>query len=214
MNRNILGLLRVALLGVALSAASAAQAQIPPPPLIKTYNVNTTADLIDDNVNDDVCHTSTSTCSLRAAIMQANHVSASGAIFNIVVPGGIYRLTRLPSVDDGEDSGDLNLTEPLAANQLVKIVSAGAARTIIDGNHSDRVLDIDRGCTVTIDGVAIRNGYVSTSAGAGIHLYVGTLSITDSVIEGNYSGLGAGGISNVVGVLNVTRSTIRSNVWA
>ena len=51
------------------------------------FTVNTVADRVDDNVNDGLCHTSVNTCSLRAAIMQANHLNTNGRV-SIEVPRG------------------------------------------------------------------------------------------------------------------------------
>jgi CSLREA domain-containing protein len=47
-------------------------------PASVTFTVDTIADQLDDDTSDGVCHTSVNTCSLRAAIMQANHLSAPG----------------------------------------------------------------------------------------------------------------------------------------
>ena len=59
-----------AVLGLVVLAATAARADT-------EFVVNTSADLIDDNTDDGVCHTSANTCSLRAAVMQANHLLVS-----------------------------------------------------------------------------------------------------------------------------------------
>ena len=120
-----------------LIATPAANAQ--QPPALVVYNVNTVADLVDDNVADGICHTSANTCSLRAAVMQANHLGTPG-IVRIQVPAGTYVLSRLPNASNGEDSGDLNLTAPLSAAQSIAIIGAGATSTFIDGNLSDGVI--------------------------------------------------------------------------
>ena len=43
------------------------------------------------------------------------------------------------------DNGDLNLTPPLSAGQVIDIIGAGAASTIINANQTDRVITIDQG---------------------------------------------------------------------
>ncbi|MBL0162057.1 MAG: CSLREA domain-containing protein, partial [Xanthomonadales bacterium] len=78
-----------------------------------TFNVNTTADLLDQDTGDGVCLTASGQCSLRAAIMQANHLIGPIAT-HIRLPAGNYMLTRLASGSNGEDSGDLNFTAPLS----------------------------------------------------------------------------------------------------
>ncbi|MEO8672377.1 MAG: hypothetical protein ABI411_13760, partial [Tahibacter sp.] len=93
-----------------------------------SYNVNTTDDLVDDNTDDGVCHAGNGSCSLRAAIMQANHLVGAG-ITTITVPAGVFQLTRPISGPDGEDNGDLNLTVPNSASQYIAIVGAGVQKT-------------------------------------------------------------------------------------
>ena len=210
---NAVRFLHVALLGVAISAASAAQAQTPPP--TKIYNVNTTADLIDDNVADGDCHTSANNCSLRAAVMQANHLTTADVVAEIHVPAGIFVLTRT-TPGSAEENYDLDLTYPLSTNQQTSILGAGAGRTIIDGNHASHVVYIETGRRVVLRNVTIRNGYANRAGG----IYSdGSLTIADCVIEGNQASIGGGiygseggGIYNdTSGVLLLINSTIRSN---
>ena len=80
--------------------------------LAVTFIVNdSTVDLPDTNPASGTCHTTANTCTLRAAVMQANRASAPSA--TIMVPAGIYNLT-IPAITgaDGDDNGDLNLTAP------------------------------------------------------------------------------------------------------
>jgi CSLREA domain-containing protein len=171
------------------------------------FTVNTLADQVDDNVNDGACHTSSNTCSLRAAIMQANHLKESGMTL-ITVPAGTYQLT-LACPLDGEECGDLNLTAPLVADQSIFINGAGAHTTIIDAKHSDRAMWVAQGREATVVGVTIRNGYRYDNGG-GI-LNDGTLAVIDLVIENNVAEYNGGGIFST-GVLNIRGSTFRSNV--
>lgn len=190
--------LRVALLGLALLAAPAAHADV-------IFNVNTVDDLIDDDTSDGVCHTSANTCSLRAAIMQANHLSVA-AVTRIDVPAGTYVLSipRGGTPFDGEDTGDLNVATPLDANQSIVISGAGASDTIIDGNQIERVIAIDEDATVAIADLTIRNGV------NGISSVNATLTIADCIVEGNGAIQGGGLFGS--GNLSVVRSTFRSNV--
>jgi len=98
--------------------------------------VTTTADLLDNDLSDGLCSTSANTCSLRAAIMQANHLTVS--LTRIELPAGTYVLVRSPIGANGEESGDLNQPAPLASGQSIFIGGAGAATTIIDGSQSAR----------------------------------------------------------------------------
>jgi CSLREA domain-containing protein len=92
-----------------------------------SFSVNTVADLVDDNTDDGICHTSLDTCSLRAAIMQANH-SITAAPTSILLPAGTYSLTRPINGVNGEDNGDLNLTLPNTGNQFIALLGAGTQR--------------------------------------------------------------------------------------
>lgn len=172
-----------------------------------TFLVNSVVDLVDDNTADGICHTSANTCSLRAAIMQANHMDVPA--IHIEVPAGIFMITipRGGMNFDAEDTGDLNIA-PLNGNQNVFLSGAGSANTIIDANHTERVVNVAQGARATIAGVTIRNG--ATLSGAGIESFNASLTVTDSVIEGNEA-LNGGGIYSG-GTLNVVRSTIRSNI--
>ena len=197
----------LALLAIAISATGSVHADV-------SFNVNTTLDLIDDNTNDGVCHTTGNTCSLRAAIMQANHWS--NPEFTIInLPAGIYLLTiPIPSSGfDNEASGNLNLTAPLTVDQRIVIVGAAAATTIIDGNRAGGtqltgVFDIAAGRFATITRVTIRNGNHLFSGGAIANH--GTLALANSVLEANHARTSGGGIYND-GILRIVASTLRGN---
>lgn len=176
-----------------------------------TFNVNTVADLADDNTNDGACHTSAGSCSLRAAIMQANHWgNPEFAIIN--VPAGIYVLSipvPFGGVDD-ESVGDLNLTTALIAVQRIVINGQSAASTIIDGNQAGGVIAVAPGRSATIARVTIRHGN-SLFDGGGISNQ-GNLTLFSSVVEQNTARTFGGGIYNDQGTLLVKASTIRLNV--
>ena len=81
---------------------------------------------------------------------------------------------------------------------------------MISGNDAVRVFDIAAGGSLSITGLTIRDGFLSSADdGAGFR-NLGTLDIVDSVITENVSGFSGGGIENR-GVLTVTGSTITAN---
>ncbi len=90
----------------------------------RVFDVNTTADLIDDGFGATTCHTSAGTCSLRAAIMKANSLDD---LVIINLPAGQYNLSIPPSGSNGDDNGDLNVTPP-SPGQQISILGAGAKR--------------------------------------------------------------------------------------
>src|SRR5688500_893012 len=92
----------------------------------QTYMVDSTADLPDGHLGDEVCDTGTEAeptgvCTLRAAIMEANaNVDSDPTAFpdQIRLPPGTYRLTiDSPATSDDDDtaeSGDLDITDKVA----------------------------------------------------------------------------------------------------
>ena len=171
-----------------------------------TISVTTTADELDTN----------SACSLREAIRAANTNAKVGACVagsstgtdTIMVPAGTYVLTRLGADEEVGLTGDLDITSP------IKIVGAGVSATVIDGNRTDRVLNVKSGATLTLTKVTVRNGHVNPDLtvavnGGGIYNN-GTLTLTNVTVMGNYADAHGAGIYNN-GKLTVTGSTIGEN---
>ena len=204
MNTN--SYLRVSSIVAVLAAAMLVTPRALAAPSAVTFTVDTTLDLIDPDTSDGVCPVGS--CSLRAAIMQANVITGPGVTINL--PSGTYTLTRPPAGANGDNNGDLNLMAPPSGNPVISIVGAGAASTIIDANKIDRVFNVVSGRTATLSGVTIRNGFRLGASGGGV-FNSGNLTISDSVIEGNQTDAAGGGI-RTEGVMNITRTTIRSNV--
>src|SRR5687768_12251788 len=91
----------VTLLAVALAPATAQAA---------TFPVNTTFDGTDATPGDAVCATATGTCSLRAAIQEAN---ATGGGDTVALPAGTYTLTLAGTGEDMAATGDLDVRDAL-----------------------------------------------------------------------------------------------------
>ena len=180
-----------------------------------TFTVNTTADQVDDNTGDGLCHTIANTCSLRAAIMQANHLSTNGRVV-INVPSGTYPLTIAPSGANGEESGDLNLTTSVDPDQKIYINGANPISTIIDANHTDRAISVSAGRKATISGLTVRNVNDSNVGGVGGGIQnTGSLTLSNCIIENNYSSSAGGGIGNrFEGTLSIQDSVVRLNATA
>lgn len=145
------------------------------------YTVSNPADLADADTTDGVCQTVSSTCTLRAAIQQANAWPGTDAI---VLPAGTYTLSIAGAGENAGATGDLDITDGLILS------GAGASTTIIDGGALDRVLDIANGVAARISGVTLRNGLVNGSGGGIYNL--GTLTLSDSAVTGNISALPVG----------------------
>ncbi len=170
-----------------------------PPAVI--FNVNDNRDTVDLDAGG-LCLTVDGTCTLRAAVMAANHYDE---IVQINLPAGVYTLGK-PSGSDGDDTGDLNLVSVFNSPYVI-IFGAGAANTIIDGNMTDRLLTIETQRQVSMLGVTLRNGKASSVGGA---IYnKGSLTLTDVTILTSSAGSG-GGLYNV-GIAYLTRVAFNRN---
>lgn len=199
-----------------------------------TFTVDTEADLNDSIAGDGICGTGAAgTCSLRAAIQEANALPGADVIS---LPGGYYALTRLPL------AGNV-LT--IASDITINGTGASAGNTLISGNGDRIVLQITGTPTVQLHNLAIVGGtgqgsifgggmYIgggtttlsrvivqgnnaagsTTQQGGGIYVYeFATLNLIDSEVSGNTAINGGGGISvRVLSTAHITRSTIRGNV--
>lgn len=166
------------------------------------FTVNTTEDAVDAVPMDGLCATASGSCSLRAAIMEAN---ALPGLDTIDVPAGTYLLTLAgPDEDDG-------LTGDLDINDDVTIRGAGPGVTILDGNGLDRIFDVLAPTTIT--GMTIRNGNPGTGP-TGHHggaIFNGDfLALKDVVITGNAAEMVGGGIANI-GDLTLSDATVSGN---
>lgn len=124
------------------------------PVLADTYLVNTSADTLS-------C-TSTN-CSLRGAIIEANHnPGADTILFDASLSGPIELTLSSGSID--EEYGDLDVT----AQNPLEIIGNGVDETIVDANFIDRVLQVHPGASLTISDLSLTGGYLSTGYGAGI----------------------------------------------
>jgi hypothetical protein len=176
---------------VALALATGAAS----PALAVTFNVNSPFDVIATAPLDNgICETSpgNGVCTLRAAIMKANHVPGGGA--TIVVPAGIYTLTMGPMTPFDETTGSLKILQTTA------VVGAGMGSTIVDAAGIDRVFYI-LGGTIGISNMTIQNGNANTGMGGGI-FSSGDLTLSNVHLTNNQAMVGGGvassGASNVM----------------
>ena len=159
-----------------------------------TFTVNSTLDAVDRNPGDGLCRTNANTCTLRAAIQEANARTSADAI---VVPTGVYAITRGGT---SATTGDFDVTAPLT------ITGAGAGLTILDGGTPpsgsiperrglDRLLDLSaRAGNVTVSGLTLREGFDATQGGALANLSPGTVRLVDVAILDSYAVAFGGGV--------------------
>jgi CSLREA domain-containing protein len=180
-----------------------------------TFTVDTTLDGVDAQPGDGVCATAAGKCTLRAAIMESNHTSAGSV--DVVVPSNAnpYVLTILPSGTDDETSGSLHV------NRDVRILGGGAARTIIDGNGTDRVLIVTSGPNgysgytdhglLFVSDLTIRDGSTSGQGGGIFDNEDVDVVVLRCVVTGNTAASG-GGIAGGDPSLTIDHSTVSGNV--
>jgi hypothetical protein len=209
-------LVALAALGVAAVQAPAAQAH-PTAPVhaaATTFTVATTADAPHALPLDGSC-TSTlpgGACTLRAAVQAADVLGDGPHTINLPT-AGTYALTVLGSGEDAGATGDLDIN-----GTSVAIANTSGGRVAIDGNHTDRVLQLGRlgSAQATITGITIENGTLEgtpslLTAGGGVDVGLGSLAtFNDVIFQGNRTVFAGGGLASA-GVATLNRVTFSGN---
>src|SRR5262245_36677149 len=131
--------------------------------------------------------------SLREAITRANTTVERDII---TLAAGVYRIGIAGAGEDGNASGDFDITNPLT------IRGGGAASTVIDAAYLDRVFDLVGEFKVTLGGMTIRNGFAPKVPGGGIRASEALLTLNQSIVRGNVAFEGGGIYSGVSITLN------------
>lgn len=152
------------------------------PALPATFSVDSAEDRPDLSPGDALCLTEAGTCTLRAAVMEANALPGDDAI---VLGPHPYLLALPGSGDNTAAAGDLDITSNL------ELAGAGPALTVVDGGGLDRVFHIldpaGTGVHVEIRGMTITGGYALNENGGAI-----LLGSTEEE-SGGHGGSGGGG---------------------
>lgn len=116
-----------------------------------TFVVNSTGDVVDAAPGNGACDTGDgTTCTLRAAIQEANALAGADTI-NFLNPGQVYAL-GLNGYDNTAAAGDLDVLADLTIN---------GDGGFVDGvllTSPDNVFDLRNGATVTINDLTVQNG--------------------------------------------------------
>ena len=118
---------------------------------------------------------------------------------------------------EGENSITLTSGRLELNNSAVPITidGPGAASLAIDGDHNDRVFQIDPNVTASISGLTIRDGLATATysnpfpSGGGV-LNEGTATLADVTLSGNDGGDHGGGLENT-GNVTLTGCTVSGN---
>ncbi|MEO8277705.1 MAG: choice-of-anchor Q domain-containing protein [Thermoanaerobaculia bacterium] len=182
------------------------------------FTVDSILDQIDDDTTDGICHTAADSCTLRAAVMQANAVSGAGATIHLAAT--TYTLIRPAAGADGSDNGDLNLTTPASGDPVISIVGMGETVTIVDANDIDRVLSVAADRTAILSRLTLRNGFLNSALlqdGAGIandgSLTLNHCTVADNVLA-SVARRGGGIFSSAGSTLHLNDSTVSGNTTA
>jgi len=169
-----------------------------------SFTVNDLGDTSDANAGNQACADSNGKCTLRAAIEEANAITACTPLtINFTVTGTISLATALPDLNHP----NLTITGPGASSLTVQ-------RSTVGGTANFRIFTINSGKTVAISGLTITNGNAGTNALGGGVRSSGTLSLSDCLISGNTTGTGLGTFGGGIyatGSLTMTRCTVSGN---
>ncbi len=179
------------------------------------FVVTSTADAPDANVGDGTCASTSTGCTLRAAIQEADKVSGA----TVSVPAGRYRLSIAPNKTDevpGSAEGIDGATGDLIITTDMTVRGAGADRTVIDGGGLDRVFAVAKTGNAQLSDMTITGGDPShrgTSAGialGGAVLNNGAVTLDRMALVGNRAD-GGGGLFSVPGTKPVVRDSLIAN---
>jgi CSLREA domain-containing protein len=169
--------------------------------VVEGLTVNSTDDRPDWDPNDGVCRTFVNTCTLRAAVQQANALPGTNHI--ILAPGATYTLTRSGANEDQSVTGDLDIRDGL-------LISGNGAT--VDGGQLDRVFDVQPGTSARFDNLTVRNGKVAGNGG-GILATSAALTLNQVTVTANAADGSSGGgvLVHGTGTAAIANSTVSNN---
>jgi CSLREA domain-containing protein len=152
------------------------------------FIVNSQADVPDEFPGNGQCSPVGgvgSTCTLRAAIMEANQHPGPHVIF---LPSGSYTLSNSGADEDAAVTGDLDI------HRQITIANFTNDPPLIWGNFSDRVFDIHAGGSLTLINVQVAGGMANTATtrhGGAFRVAAGTtLHLQQTSVSANVANLG------------------------
>lgn len=172
------------------------------------FDVNTTSDIADAVPGNGVCSGFiANTCSLRAAVMEANALAGNDAIW--LEAGQTYTLTRAGQ-DDTAFNGDLDID-----SNINLFFAASGTRPVVDANGLERAFEIHGG-NVTMLGFDITGGDATvpgdaTGGGVAVNFGAGIVQLSLMRFYGNQSCFG-GGLYNDGDQTTVSASEFFDNV--
>lgn len=167
-----------------------------------TINVNDTADLPDTNPGDGVCLSQNSTCTLRAAIMEANKFKGMDVIH--LQANTTYTLTRVGQ-DNKARLGDLDIKESIQLRGNGATIDANGAVT---NDRALHFLKTKKQQLSYLENLTVKGGNTTVNGGGILSenfLYARYLNV-----KNNHAGGQGGGVYNK-GLLFMQYATIEFN---
>ncbi len=170
----------------------------------------------DANPGDGFCVTSVGTCTLRAAVQEANALPGKQVI---ALTRSMYMLNfeaasilaawvgggSTAAAENNSASGDLDITDDL------EIVGLSADESVIHANAGDRVIEVHSGVNLTLRKLGLTGGSaIEQGPGGGLYNNGGTVLLERVAVSNNFAGTG-GGIANHGGSLHIVGSSITGN---
>lgn len=156
---------------------------------------------------------------INALINAIDEANSNGEDDTIKLKPGIYTLTAIDNNTDGANGLPSITSKIRIANGLpsftrkIRINVAGANATIIERDQNAppfRIFHVAPTGTLTVDGIAIRGGFIECCDIGGGIFNNGQLTITNSIISDNVAVFEGGGIAGD-GAIIITNSTISFN---
>lgn len=147
-------------------------------------------------------------CTLRQAVTSLNTGSELGGC---VADGAAFGVSDT-ILFDSSVTGTITLTGgQLAITRPMTIRGPGAAYLSVSGDHASRVIYVSQAAVVTIRGLTIENGFDSFEGG-GIYAGPGvSLTLSNSILSGNWAGSNGGGIFGSRAAIMLTDSHLFEN---
>lgn len=149
-----------------------------------TFLANDLTDAVDVAPGNGVCATARGTCTLRAAIQEANALAGPD---QVTLAAGVHELSLAGADEDQGATGDLDVLDDLT------IAGANAYLAVIDANGIDRVLDQAPDGppgTLILRDLTLRGGDVAGRGGGLRHAYA--VDAARIIVTGNRADAGGG----------------------
>lgn len=184
-------------LAIGLMSVSTADAAV--------FTVNAVNDAVDAAPGDGICATIGGTCTLRAAIQEANALEGEDSvILPATPPPSQYTLSLNGDNEDAAATGDLDITDDLILQGM------GSGRITLLATPTDRIFDVMPGVTAEISSFSMQNGNVGPGNGGCIRNR-GDLTLRRLTLNGCRAANGGGIVNLDAATLAMVNVTVSGN---